>query len=306
MNLKSASLRRKARLFTGPMLFLLCSSVIAFGSNYDPATGVLTADTVDLGAARFTGMQLKVSGIVSGPTGAFENGLDTSYDTLSGRLTVPVVDVGNIRYYNVVATIGSVVSPGQVGGADTYDGNQLTIPYVQVGPAGSVYSDVIVTLGNVVRVDGGMPRAARDMYDPGTRRLTIGTVQTNYNIYTNVVVDVASVVSVGLNVNPQPTLGPSPWPDYCTNCQIGSVQLVNTLATPLKISLIAINDPNFAQTNDCPAALGPGQSCGVFVYRVGGAGIASQALLTVTDDGPGSPRSVFLYWDYDGCKFHCP
>src|SRR5450755_138699 len=97
MNLQSASLRRTARLFSASLLFLLCHGAMAFGSTYDPATGVLTADTVDLGGARFTSMQVKVNGIVSGPTGTFQNGLDTSYDTVSGQLTVPVVDVGNIR-----------------------------------------------------------------------------------------------------------------------------------------------------------------------------------------------------------------
>lgn len=290
------------------MLFLLCYDAISFGSNYDPVTGVLTAESVDLGAARFTNMQVKVNGIVSGPTGTFQNGLDTSYDTVRGRLTVPVVDVGTIRYYNLVATIGSLVSPGQVGtpgqvgGADNYDGNGLAIPYVQVGPAGSVYSHVMVNIGTIVRVDGGMPATARDVYDPETAQLTIGTVQVGDIIYTNVVVTVASIISVG-GVNPPPVLGPSPWGHFCKDCQSGSVQLINTLGAPLNISSIAIDDPNFAQTNDCPGALGPGQSCAVFVYRVG-AGAAYQASLIITDDGPGSPRSVYLYSQF-GCQIRC-
>jgi hypothetical protein len=293
MNLQSASLRRTARLFSASLLFLLCHGAMAFGSTYDPATGVLTADTVDLGGARFTSMQVKVNGIVSGPTGTFQNGLDTSYDTVSGQLTVPVVDVGNIRYYNLVGTVASLVSPGQVSGADTFDGNQLAIPYVQVGPAGSVYADVVVTLRDIVRVDGGMPGTARDMYDPATAQLTIGAVQFGGIIYTNVVVTIASVVSVG-PFNPPPRLGPSPWGYFCMDCQIGSVQLVNTLGVPLNISNITIDDPNFAQTSDCPATLAPGQSCAVFVYRVG-AGAARQASLIITDDGPDSPQSVPLY-----------
>jgi hypothetical protein len=294
MNLNSASLRRKARSIMVALMCLACSSAVwAWGGKYDPVTGVLTADSVTLGGAVYTGMQVTIGDIASGPAGTFENGLVYSYDTASGQLTVPVVDVGDARYYNVVATIGSLVSPGQVGGADTYDGTHLAIPYVQVADAGSVYSSVIVTIGSVVRVDGGMPKIARDIYDPGTTQLTIGAVQFGSNIYTNVVVIVKSIISVG-GANPPPTLGPSPWGMRCKDCQIGSVQLVNTLKARLNISNIAVNDPYFAQTNDCPAALGAGQSCAIFVYRAA-AGASFDGTLTVTDDGPGSPRSVPLF-----------
>jgi hypothetical protein len=300
MNLNSTSIRHKARSFTAPILFLLCNGAMAYGGTYDPVTRVWTADSVTLGGAKFEGMRVKVSGIVSGPTGTSQNGWDASYDTASGHLTVPVVDVGNTRYYNVVATIASMVSPGSVIGADTYDGTQLSIPYVQVGPAGTVYSGVVVTIGNVVRVDGGMPKSARDIYDPGTNQLTIGAVQYGGNIYTNVVVTVRSIVSA-LGINPPPTLGPSPWGVGCMNCQIGSVQLVNTLRTPLNISNIAIDNPNVAQTSDCPAALGSGQSCAIFVYRIGAGFIGG--LLTVTDDGPGSPRSLSLLTGHGGGEY---
>jgi hypothetical protein len=296
MNLNSAFMRRKARSITAAMVFLACSGAVwAFGGRYDPATGVLTAQGLTLGAALYTNMQVTVSGIVSGPTGTFGNGWFTSYDTASGQLTVPFVDVGDARYYNVVATIGSLVSPGQVGGADTYEGTHLAIPYVQVGTAGPVYSGVIVTIGGVVRADGGMPKTARDIYDPGTTHLTIGAVQFGSNIYTNVVVTVRSIVSVG-GANPPPTLGPTGMNSRCRgdSCGIGSSQLVNTLSTPLNISHIAIDDPTFAQTNDCPAALGPGQSCAIFIYRAE-AYASYQGILTVTDNGPGSPRSVPLF-----------
>jgi hypothetical protein len=290
------SFHRHARFLAATLIFLAGSGAVwAFASGYDPATRVLTAESVTLGGATFEGMQVTISGIVTGPTGTVGNGWETSYDTASGQLTVPVVDVGNTRYYNVVATVGRMVSPGQVGGTDIYDGASLAIPYVQVGATGTIYANVVTTIGRVVRLLGGMPKSARDIYDAGSGQLTIGAVQYGGTIYTNVVVTVKSIVSVG-GANPPPTLGPTGMNSRCRgdSCGVGSSLLVNTLRTPLNISNIAIDDPTFAQTNDCPAALGPGQSCAIFVFRAE-AGASYLGSLTVTDDGPGSPRSVPLF-----------
>jgi hypothetical protein len=92
-----------ARFLAATLIFLAGSGAAwAWGGRYDPATGVLTADSVTLGGAVYTGMQVTIGGIASGPAGTFENGFVYSYDTASGQLTVPVVDVGNARYYNVV------------------------------------------------------------------------------------------------------------------------------------------------------------------------------------------------------------
>ena len=72
MNLKSASMRRVARSIAAPLMCLACSGAVwAFGGRYDPATGVLTAQGLTLGAALYTNMQVTVSGIVNGPTGTF-------------------------------------------------------------------------------------------------------------------------------------------------------------------------------------------------------------------------------------------
>jgi hypothetical protein len=198
--------------------------------------------------------------------------------------------------------VGSLVSAGQVSGADAYNGTDLVIPYVQVGAPGTVYADVVIRIGRVVRVEGGMPKSARDSYDPATGQLTIGAVQAGGNFYTNVVVTLGRIVHVG-GINPQPTLGQGALSLRCLSwpyCEAKSVQLVNTGTTPLHISSIAITmnglpDPlqGFGQSNDCPATVGPGQACAIFV-RLYTDAVPYQSTLTVTDDGVGSPRTVAL------------
>jgi hypothetical protein len=251
-------------------------------------------------------MQVTLSGIVSGPTGAPPNGDEYSFDTASRQFTVPAVDVGNMTYFNAVATVGNLVSPGQVSGADVYDGAHLAIPYVQVGGTDNVYANVVITTGRIVRVDGGMPKSARDIYDPGTGQLSIGAVQFGSTIYTNVIVTVGTIVSVG-TPNPQPTLGPSTMHFRCPldpYCSFGSAQLINTGTRPLNISSIVLNSPLdsgypvFAQTNDCPASVGPGQSCAIELDLTGDVG-PYQGTLIVTDDGAGSPQVVTLISDSD-------
>jgi hypothetical protein len=296
----------RTRIFTAALMLLACSGAAwAVGGSYDPATGVLSADFVTLGAARYTGMQVTVSSIVRGPMGGSANGSDYSYDTSSNQLTIPSVTVGNTAYLNVVATVGSLVSSGLVSGADVYDGAYLAIPYVQVGATDTVYANVVIAIGRVVRLEGGMPNSARDIYDPGTGQLTIGAVQFGSNIYTNVVVTVRTIVSIG-GKNPQPTLGPNTLDLHCLvfpypYCAVGSAQLLNTGTKPLNISDVAINspidivgDPVFEQTNDCPETVEPGQSCAIGVYLTITDGGPNQGTLTVTDDGAGSPRVVAL------------
>jgi hypothetical protein len=302
-------LHHHARFLAAALAFLACSGVVSaecVAGNYDPATGVLTTQYVTLGGALYQNVQVTVSGIVSGPTGTVPNGDEYSYDTSSNQLTVPCVTVGNAIYLNVVATVGSLVSPGQVGGADVYDGAHLAIPYVQVGGTDNVYANVVITTGRVVRVDRGMPKSARDIYDPGTGQLTIGAVQFGSTIYTNVVVTVGTIVSVGA-LNPQPTLGPSTLHFKCPlypYCSFKSAQLINTGTRPLTISGIVLNSPLdsgypvFGQTNDCPATVAPGQSCAIELYLTGDVG-PYQGTLTVTDDGAGSPQVVTLISDPD-------
>lgn len=270
---------------------------VGVGGNYDPVKNVLSPGWVTLGAARHPNMQVTIGHVISGPTGTFANGGLYSYDTASNQMTMPSVSVGNTAYYNVVATVGNLVSAEQASGTDNYDGATLAIPYVQVGDTGSVYGNVNIALGGIVRVDGGMPKIPRDIDDPATGLLSIGAVQFGGVIYTNVVVSVSEIKSVG-TANPGPTLGPGTLTTRCRDpyCLAVSALLVNTAATPLHSSSIVAKSPLdqggghvFAQTNDCPATVGPGQSCSIFVYRLTDAA-PYQGTLTVADDGTGSPR----------------
>ena len=81
--------------------------------------------------------------------------------------------------------------------ADTYNPatNQLTIQSVSAG--GTVYNDVVVTVGGIIRLDGGAPSGSVDIYDPATNQLSIPTVLVNGTTYTNVVISVGQIVSVG-------------------------------------------------------------------------------------------------------------
>jgi hypothetical protein len=292
----------RAQLLGAAFAFLACNGAAwAQADIYDPATGVLTADNVTLGGALFTNMQVTVSGIASGPTSPPAKGDWYSYDTASNQMTVPFVDVGNFRYFNVVATVGSLVSPGTVIGADVYDGAHLTIPYVQVLGTDNVYANVVSTVGSIVRVDRGMPKVARDVYDPGTAQLTIGAVQYGSNVYTNVVVTVNTIASVGSS-NPPPTLGPSILHFSCRffpYCTFTSAQLINTGTRALNIGSIVLNSPLdsgypvFSEDDDCHASVGPGQSCAIEL-SLNGDVPPYQATLTVTDDGVGSPQVLTL------------
>lgn len=80
---------------------------------------------------------------------------------------------------------------------DSYNptNNQLTIPSVDV--VGTTYNNVVITVGGVVRIDGGAPNGSSDVYNPATNQLSIPTVLVNGQTYTNVVVTVGQVVSVG-------------------------------------------------------------------------------------------------------------
>jgi hypothetical protein len=82
-----------------------------------------------------------------------------SYDGATGVLSIPVVNVGGMGgsyYSNVSVTVGSVLVINTTNrssqGFDTYDAatNQLSIPSVNV--AGTIYSDVVITVGHVLSV----------------------------------------------------------------------------------------------------------------------------------------------------------
>lgn len=83
---------------------------------------------------------------------------------------------------------------------DTYDPatNQLSIPSVDV--SGTTYSNVLITVANVLSVDGGDPKVSFDSYNAALNQLTIPLVAVNGLTYTNVIVTVGQVLSVGSQV----------------------------------------------------------------------------------------------------------
>lgn len=84
--------------------------------------------------------------------------------------------------------------------ADTYNPatNQLSIPSVDV--SGTTYTDVLITVGNVLSVGGGDPKGSIDSYNAALNQLTIPSVTVTGKTYTNVVVTVGQVLSVGSQV----------------------------------------------------------------------------------------------------------
>lgn len=72
--------------------------------------------------------------------------------------------------------------------------NQLTIPAIYV--AGITYNDVVITVGSVIRIDGGSASDSVDYFNPTTNQLFISSVDVNGRTFTNVLISVGQVISV--------------------------------------------------------------------------------------------------------------
>jgi CubicO group peptidase (beta-lactamase class C family) len=81
------------------------------------------------------------------------------------------------------------------GTTDIYDGSQLHIAIVQVGPA--IYRDVYITIKDIVAINGGPVYVGIDTYDAATNQLTIPDATVGTTHYTNLVITVDKVVKVG-------------------------------------------------------------------------------------------------------------
>lgn len=191
----TTSLRQISRPLAGCLLFL--TGTAAAADSYNLATRQLSMPSVVIGGATYSNMVVTVGDIISGPTGTTPNGSVDSYDPGTDQLTIQTVVASSNTYHNVIATIAGLVSVGGVTGANTYSGTSLTVPFVQAG--GRTYSNVVAAVGSVVGVAGGMPTLATNTYDPSTNQLAIPAVtdRNNNQVYTNVIVTVKSVSSVG-------------------------------------------------------------------------------------------------------------
>ncbi len=187
MYIRNVSQRVHPRSLLAACLLLICAQA-AFGADtYNTATKQLTMAAVSIGSATYENMVVTVGRIVSGPAGTTPNASVDSYNPADGQLSVPSVKVGGTSYFNVIVTVAGLVSIGSVTGVDTFNGTDLTIAFIEL-PA--LRSDVVlaVTLGNVVRVAGGMPTSAFDSYDIQTGELSIAAVEVNGRVYTNVTI----------------------------------------------------------------------------------------------------------------------
>jgi hypothetical protein len=81
--------------------------------------------------------------------------------------------------------------------SDTYVATtgQLTIPSVVVDS--KVYTNVVITVGNILAVGQGLPYGTCDSYDPATNELTIPSVQVGSRSYSNVLITVGAISQVG-------------------------------------------------------------------------------------------------------------
>jgi uncharacterized repeat protein (TIGR03803 family) len=176
------------------LLLLICGSAAFGADSYDPATKQLTVHSLAIGLATYSNVVVTVGVIVSGPTGTSANGAIDSYAPGSRQLTVQTVTVGAVTYHNVVVTVTGLVSIGSVSGADIYNGSTLGIAFAEVG--GTIYEDVVVSVGAVVGVAGGMPTLIVDTYNGSSHQLQIPAVQVGSQVHTNVIITLGAVASV--------------------------------------------------------------------------------------------------------------
>ena len=84
--------------------------------------------------------------------------------------------------------------------ADSFNPNTGVLSIARVAVGDTVYSDVKITIGEVVSI-GTLTDDSYDTYDSKTKRLTVPVVSAFGNTYYNVVVSVGSVLSIGAECN---------------------------------------------------------------------------------------------------------
>ena len=97
--------------------------------------------------------------------------------------------------YPFVALCAALVPGAAAQAADTYNGTELSIPALMIGAG--LYTNVVVTPGTILSVQGGAPADTVDRYDPLTDQLTIPSVVYGATTYHNVTIKVNSLVTVG-------------------------------------------------------------------------------------------------------------
>jgi uncharacterized repeat protein (TIGR03803 family) len=196
-----SSLRHHAQSLTAALLFLFCATAAYGADTY--SGGVLTMPSLAIGSATYSNVVINpitLNDVLAYTLGGTPSGSGDSYDPGTAQLTIPTITVGNTTYTDVIVSIPSMasISISSVSGADTFDGTNLHISYVQDG--GVVYKNVVVAeaLGDVVLpIAGGMPTFVPDTYSSATNMLAIPAVQVGNRVYTNVVVTAGKLMSLG-------------------------------------------------------------------------------------------------------------
>ena len=73
--------------------------------------------------------------------------------------------------YLIVTGLLFLAGPFRSYGEDTYNGTELTVPFVVIGS--STYSNVVVTPERILAVNGGIPNGGADTYIPASNQLMI-------------------------------------------------------------------------------------------------------------------------------------
>ena len=186
-----------ARVMLAPLGLLLVATLAHGTDTYDPVSKRLSIPAITIGRATYSNVVLTVGSILSRPAGGVPLGGVDTFDPSTGRLTVAAVSLGGTVYSNVIVSVTGVVAIGGVTGADIYDGVNLAIPSVSLGSV--VYHDVVVTVSGIISRGGGIPASALDQYDPVKKWLTVSAAldQVHGQVYTNAIVTVGRIVSVG-------------------------------------------------------------------------------------------------------------
>lgn len=97
----------------------------------------------------------------------------------------------------IVVILVWMCSSIDVWAADSYNliNNQLSIPAVEVN--GTIYRDVVITVGDILTLRGGSPKKDIDTYDISNGQLSISSVYVGNLIYNNVQIKIGSILSVG-------------------------------------------------------------------------------------------------------------
>jgi hypothetical protein len=186
-------LRQHARSVIAALLLLPCATDGFAADTY--SAGQLSIPSLSIGNGVYSDVVV-TPGSILGVAGGAPNGARDNYNPFDTQLTIPDVTVGTHSYANALVTVGGLVSIGSATGVDTYSGGQLTIPSVQI-QGGAQYSNVVINVGTIISPGGGMPANVRDVYDPATKRLTVAAAKVGSKVYTNAIVTVAKVDSVG-------------------------------------------------------------------------------------------------------------